>query len=66
MELEMEIIAGTSTPPLSAAPCVPPIAIDAKSRAIELRRAGVPLSQIAKQLNAPQSSVWRWTRGAVA
>jgi DNA polymerase-3 subunit beta len=35
-----------------------------RTRAIELRRQQVPLAAIAKQLNAPQSSVWRWTRGA--
>jgi DNA polymerase-3 subunit beta len=35
-----------------------------RERARELRRQNLSVTVIAKELNAPQSSVWRWTRGA--
>jgi DNA polymerase-3 subunit beta len=49
--------------PVEPAACHAPIDINSlKARAIALRREKVSLSLIAKELNAPQSSVWRWTR----
>lgn len=59
MDLELEIMA-------PVAPVRSVTAIDAKTRAIQLRRDGASLSHIAKELGAPQSSVWRWTREAIA
>jgi hypothetical protein len=68
MNLELELIAptrATVTPVASErVKRCEPIDIDTRTRAIALRRQHVPLAAIARQLNAPQSSVWRWTREA--
>lgn len=51
--------------PVEPAASRAPTDIDSlKVRAIALRRQKVSLALIAKELKAPQSSVWRWTRGA--
>ena len=67
MLLETEMLAPGGLPaakPATRPSHRPPPNIDARARAVELRRQHVSLAVIAKTLNAPQSSVWRWTREA--